>query len=133
MEVTNMRHALALSATVLAFAWAAPASAQMCGGSPSTTGATATAPTGGGMCGMMGRSAQASDPMATPSPQQGQRAVGGCPCCGRMAMMQGGQSGGMGGMMGGGMGGMQMPAPSQPSPPHSTPGAPETPQTPRPQ
>jgi len=127
-----MRHALALSATVLALAWAAPASAQMCGGSPSTTGATASAPTGGGMCGMMGRSAQASDPMATPSPQQGQRAAGGCLCCGRMAMMQGGQSGGMGGMMGGGsgggMGGMQMP-----QSPQTTPGAPETPQTPRPQ
>jgi hypothetical protein len=126
-----MRHALALSATVLALAWAAPASAQMCGGSPSTTGATASAPAGGGMCGMMGRSAQASDPMATPSPQPGQRAAGGCPCCRMMAMMQGGQSGGMGGMMGGGMGGMQMP--SQPQTPQTTPGAPETPQTPRPQ
>ena len=91
-----MRHALALSATVLALAWAAPASAQMCGGSPSTTGATASAPTGGGMCGMMGRSAQASDPMATPAPQQ-ERARG-CGCCRNMAMMQGG----MGGMMGGG-------------------------------
>jgi hypothetical protein len=100
-----MRHALALTATVLALAWAAPASAQMCGGSPSTTGATASAQAGGGMCGMMGRSAQASDPMATPSPQQGQRAAGGCPCCRMMAMMQGGQGGGMGGMMGGGMGG----------------------------
>jgi hypothetical protein len=126
-----MRNSLALTATVLALAWAAPASAQMCGGSPSTTGATASAPAGGGMCGMMGRSAQASDPMATPSPQQGQRAAGGCPCCGRMAMMQGGQSGGMGGMMGGGMGGMQMP--SQPQAPQTTPGTPETPQTPRPQ
>jgi hypothetical protein len=125
-----MRHSLALTATVLAIAWAAPASAQMCGGS-TTTGATATAPAGGGMCGMMGRSAQASDPMATPSPQQGQRAAGGCPCCGRMAMMQGGQSGSMGGMMGGGMGGMHMP--SQPQAPQTTPGAPETPQTPRPQ
>ena len=125
-----MRHALALTATVLALAWAAPAAAQMCGGSPSTTGATASAPAGGGMCGMMGRSAQASDPMATPAPQQ-ERARG-CGCCRNMAMMQGGQSGGMGGMMGGGsgggMGGMQMP-----QSPQTTPGAPETPQTPRPQ
>ena len=126
-----MRHALALTAALAALAWAAPAPAQMCGGSPSTTGATASVPAGAGMCGMMGRSAQASDPMATPSPQQGQRAAGGWPCCGRMAMMQGGQSGGMGGMMGGGMGGMQMP--SQPQTPQTTPGAPETPQTPRPQ
>ena len=118
-----MRHALALSATILALAWAAPASARMCGGSPNTTGAIASAPAGGGMCGMMGRSAQTSDPMTSPSPQQGQRAAGGCPCCGRMAMMQGGQSGGMGGM--------QMP--SQPQAPQTTPGASETPQTPRPQ
>src|SRR5215203_4347513 len=108
MEGTNMRHALALSATVLVLAWAAPASAQMCGGSPSTTGATASAPAGGGMCGMRGRSAQASDPMATPAPQQSQRA-GGCACCRNMAMTQGG----MGGMMGGGQGQQQPAQPPQ--------------------
>ena len=52
-----MRNSLALTATVLALAWAAPASAQMCGGS--TTGATASAQhTGGGTCGMMGGAAR---------------------------------------------------------------------------
>lgn len=124
-----MRHSLALTAALAALAWAAPASAQMCGGSPSTTGATAN---GGGMCGMTGRSATASDPMASPGQQQGQRAAGGCPCCRNMAMMQGGMGGMMGGgsgsdsgSSGGGMGGMQMP--SQPSTPQTTPGAPETP------
>jgi hypothetical protein len=123
MEGTNMRQSLALTATLLALAWAAPASAQMCGGQ--TTGSTAVAPAtdgGTGMCGMMRRSATATDPMASPSPQQGQRA-GGCPCCSRMAMMQGG--GGMGGMMGGGS--------PQGSAPQPAPGTPETPQTPRPQ
>ena len=123
-----MRHALALTATLAALAWAAPpASAQMCGGSPSTTGANAST-SGGGMCGMMGRSAQTSDPMASPGQQQGQRASGGCPCCRNMAMMQGGMGGMMGGGQGsgsGGMGGMQMP--SQPSTPQTTPGTPETP------
>jgi hypothetical protein len=129
-----MRSTLALTVTVLALAWTAPASA-MCGGSPSTTGTTASPPaTGGGMMCGMGQRAAATDPMAEPStPSQGQRAAGGCPCCRNMAMMQGG---GMRGMMGGGssggMGGMQMPSASQPSTPQS-PGAGETPQTPRPQ
>ncbi len=117
-----MRSTLALTATVLALAWAAPASAQTCGGSPSTIGATASAPaTGGGMmCGMGQRAA--TDPMAEPStPSQGQRAAGGCPCCRNMAMMQGG----MGGMMGGG----QRPAqPSTPMP--STPAQPSMPDMP---
>jgi hypothetical protein len=124
-----MRHSLALTATVLALAWAAPASAQMCGGGQ-TTGSTATAPAPGGgmMCGMMGRAA-ASHPMAEPStPSQAQRA-GGCPCCRNMAMMQGGMSGMMGG-------GAQRP-PQQPSAPSQDmpgmPGMGETPQTPRPQ
>ena len=122
-----MRSTLALTATVLALAWAAPAAAQMCGGSPSTTGATASAPaTGGGMmCGMGQRAA--TDPMAEPStPSQGQRAAGGCPCCRNMAMMQGG----MGGMMGGGA-----ERPAAPSTPQSMPGMPgmqDAPQTPRP-
>ena len=45
----------ALTATVLAVAWAAPASAQMCGAGQ-TTGSTASAPAGGGMmCGMGAR------------------------------------------------------------------------------
>ena len=115
-----MRSTLALTATVLALAWAAPASAQMCGGSPSTTGASATTAGGGMMCGMGQRAA--TDPMAEPStPSQGQRAAGGCPCCRNMAMMQGG----MGGMMGGG----QRPAqPSTPTP--STPTQPSMPDMP---
>ena len=50
-----MRQSLALTATVLALAWAAPASAQMCGAGQ-TTGSTASAPAGGGMmCGMGAR------------------------------------------------------------------------------
>lgn len=125
-----MRHNLALTATVLALAWAAPASAQMCGGGQ-TTGSTASVQSGGGMmCGMTGQRA-ATDPMAeTRSPSQ-QSAQGGCPCCRHMAMMQGG----MGGMMGG-----QRPAqPSQPAQPGqpsapSTPSMPDMPgMTPRPQ
>ena len=115
-----MRSTLALTATVLALAWAAPAAAQMCGGSPSTTGATASATTAGGgmMCGMGQRAA--TDPMAEPStPSQSPRAAGGCPCCRNMAMMQpqpGQSTPGMGGGMHH-MPGMQMPdAPSTPSP-----------------
>jgi hypothetical protein len=124
-----MRSSLALTATVLALAWTAPASAQMCGGSPSSTGTTAGAPASGGMMCGVGQRAAATDPMSeTRSPSQQSAQGGGCPCCGMMAMMQSGR-----GMMGGGsggMGGMQMPA--QPSPPHSTPGTGEASQTPRP-
>jgi hypothetical protein len=123
-----MRSTLALTATVLALAWAAPASAQMCGGQ--TTGSTASAgtPAGGGgmMCGVGQRAP--TDPMTeTPSASR-QSAQGGCPCCRQMAMMQGG---GMRGMMGGGM---QHPAqPSQPSTP-APPAMPDMPgMTPRPQ
>jgi hypothetical protein len=108
-----MRNSLALTATVLALAWAAPASA-MCGGSPSTTGTTASTSGGGMMCGM-GQRAAATDPMSeTRSPsQQGAQAGMGCPCCRNMAMMQGG---GMSGMMGGGQQ-QQGAQPSQPSSP----------------
>jgi hypothetical protein len=123
-----MRISLALTATVLALAWSAPASAQMCGGQ--TTGLTASASTptsGGGMtCGMGQRAA--TDPMAEPShPAQSQRTSAGCPCCRNMAMMQGG----MGGRMG--SGGAQAPAqqPTQPSTP-ATPSMPGMPgMTPR--
>jgi hypothetical protein len=119
-----MRNSLALTATVLALAWTAPANAQMCGAGQ-TTGSTASTSGGGMMCGMMGRTA--ADPMAERSQsQQGQQA-GGCPCCRNMAMMQGG-------MMGGGT---QRPSqqPSTPATPQtpSMPGMQETPQTPRPQ
>ena len=123
-----MRSSLALT-SVLALAWAVPASAQMCG-SGQATGATASASGGGMMCGMGARPA-ATDPMAEirpPSQQSAQQ--GGCPCCRNMAMMQGGM-----------MGGSQRPAqqPSAPSTPQTAPnmpgmpGMPETPQTPRPQ
>jgi hypothetical protein len=120
-----MRSTLALTATVLALAWASPASAQMCGGQ--TTGATASASTpatGGGamMCGAS-RSTASADPMdeTRPPSQQGQRQS----MCPMMAMTMGG--GGMGGMMGGGA-----QRPSQPAQP-SMPGMPATPQTTRPQ
>jgi hypothetical protein len=125
-----MRSTLALTATVLVLAWAAPASAQMCGGGQAT-GATASASTpatgGGMMCGMGQRAA--TDPMTeTRSPSQ-QSAQGGCPCCRHMAMMQGG----MGGMMGGGQRPPQQGSqPSQPSAP--SPSMPDMPgMTPRPQ
>ena len=109
-----MRNSLALTATVLALAWAAPASAQMCGG---TTGATASANTpaagGGMMCGAA-RPVAATDPMTeTRSPSQ-QSAQGGCLCCRHMAMM----GGGMGGMMGGSGSSSQAPT-QQPSTPPS--------------
>ena len=103
-----MRHSLALTATVLALAWAAPANAQMCGGGQTTGSIASTPASGGGMCGSMSRAA-ATDPMASPNPQAQQ--AGGCACCRNMAMMQGG---GMGPMMGGGQGSAQ---PSQPSAP----------------
>jgi hypothetical protein len=125
-----MRQSLALTATVLALAWAAPASAQMCGAGQ-TTGSTASAstPAGGGMmCGMGARPAAATDPMTeTRSPSQ-QSAQGGCPCCRHMAMM----GGGMGGMMGGSGSSSQAPT-QQPSTPPSggMPGMPGM--TPRPQ
>jgi hypothetical protein len=111
-----MRSTLALTATVLTLAWAAPASAQMCGGSPSTTGATASTPTSGGMMCGMGQRAAATDPMSetrSPSQQSAQGGMG-CPCCRQMAMMPGG----MRGMMGGGQQGQQEGSqPSQPSTP----------------
>jgi hypothetical protein len=113
-----MRSSLALTATVLAVGWVAPASAQMCGAGQ-TTGSIASAPAGGGMmCGMSARPTAASnDPMTdTRSPSQ-QSAQGGCPCCRHMAMMGGG-SGGMGGMMGGSGSSSQAPA-QQPSTPPS--------------
>ena len=48
-----MRHALALTATVIALAWAVPASAQMCGGGPSHGLDRQRDRQGGGMmCGM---------------------------------------------------------------------------------
>ena len=104
-----MRSSLALTATVLSLAWAVPASAQMCGGTPAT-GSTASAPASGGMCGMMRPAA--TDPTAAPSaPSQGQ-ATGGCPCCRNMAgMMRGGQSGGGMNMPGHSMPGMELPKP----------------------
>jgi hypothetical protein len=114
-----MRHSLALTAAVLALAWAAPASAQMCG-SGQTTGSTASAPATGGamMCGMGARPSAATDPMSeTRAPSQ-QSAQGGCPCCRMMAMMGGGSGGGMGGMMGGSGSSSQAPA-QQPSTPPS--------------
>ena len=90
-----MRSTLAFTATILALAWAAPpASAQMCGGSPSTTGATASAPASGG-CPMMRSAAMGSGQSA-----DGQRR----PMCPMMAMMRGMMRGGSSG----GMGGMQM-------------------------
>jgi hypothetical protein len=127
-----MRISLALTATVLALASSAPASAQMCGGQTTGSSASASTPTSGGgmMCGMGQRAA--TDPMAEPSqPAQSQRTSAGCPCCRNMAMMQGGMQGGMGGRMG--SGGAQAPAqqPTQPSMP-ATPSMPGMPgMTPR--
>jgi hypothetical protein len=123
-----MRSSLAL-ATVLALAWAMPASAQMCGAGQTTgptTGATASAPASGGGCPMMRSAAMGSGQSA-----EGQRR----PMCPMMAMMGGGGMGGMmGGGSGGGMGGMQMPSqPSTPATPPQNPGIGEPPQTPRPQ
>jgi hypothetical protein len=124
-----MRHALALTATMIALAWSVPASAQMCGGGQATgSTASATATGGGMMCGAGARPAAATDPMTeTRSPSQ-QSAQSGCPCCRMMAMM-GGSGGGMGGMMGGGSP-SQAPT-TQPPSGGSMPGMPGM--TPRPQ
>ena len=122
-----MRSTLALTATILALAWAMPVSAQMCGPGQTTsltTGATSSARASGGGCPMMRSASTGPDQSA-----QGQRR----PMCPMMAMMGGGMGGMMGGGSGGGMGGMQMPSPTQPSTPQSTPGTGESPQTPRPQ
>ena len=108
-----MRTTLVLAAAVLALGWAAPTSAQMCGGPTSNTGATASA-SGGGGCPMM-RSASTGSGQST----EGQRRTR----CPMMAMMQGG-----------GMGGMQMQSPSKPSTPATPPQGPgmSEPPTPRP-
>lgn len=81
-----MRNSLVLTAAVLSLAWAAPATAQMCGGGQplgSTVGAAA-----GGMCGMPSRPV-ADDPMAAPGTPAQKQASSGCACCRTMAMMQG--------------------------------------------
>jgi hypothetical protein len=82
-----------------------PASAQMCGGAQQQ--AQASTPAQGGMCGGMGAAAE-DDPMAD-KPAAKPKAAGMCACCGRMAMMRGGQSGGSGGMQHDNMPGMGQP------------------------
>lgn len=71
-----------------------PASAQMCG--PGQQQTQSSGGMTGGMCGMMGKQAEAEKP--APKEQQS----GMCPCCRHMAMMHGGH------------GGMHMPGAEQP-------------------
>ena len=107
-----MRSVITLGALSLGLLFAAPASAQMCGGS-GQAGATVS---GAGMCGGTGGMA-AQAPGATPdqsTPQQ----TGMCGCCRNMAMMMGppsGQGGSMN-MPGMNMPGMNMPGMEAPKP-----------------
>ncbi len=84
-----------------------PASAQMCGNSGQQ--AQSSTPAQGGTAGMMcgGAAAAADDPMAD-KPAAKPKAKGMCACCGKMAMMQGGQGDGMN------MPGHTMPVPETP-------------------
>ena len=92
----NMRNSIAFAALVLAFGWAAPSAAQMCGSGQ--TGSTTSA-AGGMMCGTMRPSqtqAQSTVPQSQPQQRQGM-----CGCCQQMAMMRPsqGHSGSMEDMM----------------------------------
>ena len=120
-----MRILLFTTALALVLGFAAPASAQMCGGgnagqAPTTvqSGATAqpsaTAQPGGGMgmCGMMGQrqAIPTAEEMLEGKTAKPQQSAGMCGCCRNMAMMGGGQQGGQGG------GGMNMPGMGEPKP-----------------
>ena len=91
-----MRNSIAFAALVLAFGWAAPSAAQMCGSGQ--TGSTTSA-AGGMMCGTM-RPSQTQAQSAVPQSQPQQR-QGMCGCCQQMAMMRPsqGNSGSMEDMM----------------------------------
>jgi hypothetical protein len=108
-EQTLMRILLSTSALALVLGFAAPASAQMCGGgnvgqAPATAQSGPTAQSSGmagmGMCGgMMGQRQQVptAEEMLegkTAKPQQSAM----CACCRNMAMMRGGQPDSGGGM-----------------------------------
>src|SRR5688500_15925254 len=81
MEKPDMRGLLSASAIALVAAFAAPASAQMCGGGQMTV--QAQGQSGGmGMCGM----GVAAAPVAGQQAQTQQSGM--CGCCQRMAMMQ---------------------------------------------
>ncbi len=106
-----MRTLLSAGIAAVVLGIASPASAQMmCSPAPGASAA------GGMMCGG-GTTGQTQAPSATPANPQSQ-AMGGCPCCRNMAMMQpqpGQSTPGMGGMQH--MPGMQMPsAPATPAP-----------------
>jgi hypothetical protein len=113
-----MRILLSTSALALVLAFAAPASAQMCGGgnvgqAPVTAGPTAQSSgmAGMGMCGgMVGERQQVptAEEMLEGKPAKPQQSAGMCACCRNMAMMRGGQQGGSGGM--------NMPGIEQPKP-----------------
>jgi hypothetical protein len=92
----NMRSSIAFAALALAFGWAAPSAAQMCGSGQ--TGSTTSA-AAGMMCGTMRPSqtqAQSTVPQSQPQQRQGM-----CGCCQQMAMMRPsqGNSGSMEDMM----------------------------------
>ena len=120
-----MRIFLSTTALTLVLGFAAPASAQMCGGNvgqaPTTaqSGAPAqpsAAPQAGGMMGMCGgmmgqrQAIPTAEEMLEGKPAKPQQQAGMCACCRNMAMM-GGQQGGQGGSMN--MPGMEQPKPQQ--------------------
>src|SRR5687768_13920747 len=82
-----MRTLVAVGALAL-FGLVQPAGAQMCGAGQQ---AQASTPAQGSMCGGTGAAA-VDDPMAD-KPAEKPKQSGMCACCGRMAMMRGGQSG----------------------------------------
>jgi hypothetical protein len=111
-----MRILLSTTALALVLGFAAPASAQMCGGgNVGQAGATAqpgaTAQSGGmmGMCGgMTGQRIPTAEEQLEGKAAKPQQSGMMCACCRNMAMMRGGQQGGGGGMN---MPGMEMPKP----------------------
>jgi hypothetical protein len=120
-----MRILLSTAALAVVLSFAAPASAQMCGGgnvgqssttaqSGTTDQPSATAQPSGsmGMCGMMGQrqAIPTAEEMLEGKTARPQQSAGMCGCCRNMAMMGGGQRGGEGG------GGMNMPGMEHPKP-----------------
>ena len=88
-----MRTLMTLGALAL-FGLVQSAAAQMCGAPGQQAQASAPGQAiGGVMCGAIGAAAQ-DDPMVG-KPGEKPKATGMCACCGRMAMMRGGQGGEM--------------------------------------